>query len=94
MGYRITYENGVIRKRIVRIRRFKWKPWSAGVIATVFVLMLMLPSGRLWIRNLLLPGDEEVTAAALESMVSNLRSGESVGETLEVFCKEIIAGGT
>lgn len=94
MGYRITYENGVIRKQILRIRRFRWKRWGVGGITAVLALMLMLPDGRLWIRDLLLPGDEEVTAVALENMVSDLRSGEPVGEAVEAFCKEIIAGGT
>jgi hypothetical protein len=53
----------------------------------------MLPRGRLWFRDLLLPGDEQVTSAALEGMVSDLRSGEPIGEAVETFCREILAGG-
>ena len=93
MGYRITYENGVIRKQMLRVRRLRWKRWGAGVAAAGLAVALMLPAGRLWIRDLLLPGDEEITAAALESMVSDLQAGEPMGEALETFCKEILAGG-
>ena len=55
---------------------------------------LMVPQGRLWLRDLLLPGNEDVTAAALESMVTDLRDGEAIGQAVESFCKEILAGGT
>ena len=37
---------------------------------------------------------EDVTAAALESMVTDLRDGEPIGQAVESFCKEILAGGT
>jgi hypothetical protein len=94
MGYRITYENGVIRKQAVRVRQVKWKRWGAGAAATGLAIALMFPAGRLRIRDLLLPGDEEITAAALEGMVSDLRAGEPVGEAVESFCREIIASGT
>ena len=94
MGYRITYDNGAIRKQTVRIRRIKWKRWSAGAVGIVLAVSLMVPQGRLWLRDLLLPGNEDVTAAALESMVTDLRDGEPIGQAVESFCKEILAGGT
>jgi hypothetical protein len=59
----------------------------------VLAVTFMLPRGRLWFRDLLLPGDEQVTSAALEGMVSDLRSGEPIGEAVETFCREILAGG-
>lgn len=93
MGYRITYENGVIRKETQCKRRIKWKRWGIGAITAAMVITLALPGGRLWVRDLILPGDEEVTAAALEKMVANIRSGEPVGQVVETFCREIIAGG-
>lgn len=93
MGYRITYENGSIRKETVKIRKLKWKQCLIGMIAAVLAFAMMIPGGRLWLRDLILPGDEEITAAALENMVGELRSGEPVGEALEAFCREILAGG-
>ena len=94
MGYRITYENGVIRKQALRKYRVKWKLWGTGVLVAGLVVALMVPQGRLWVRDLVLPGDEDVTAAALEGMVSDLRSGESIGVAVEAFCQEILSGGT
>ncbi len=93
MGYRITYENGIIRKKAVGERRFRWKRWGCGCLGVALAVALMLPQGRLLVRDLLLPGDEDVTAAALEEMVENIRAGEPVGEAVEAFCREILAGG-
>ena len=93
MGYRITYENGMIHKENIRQHRISWKWWGAGILAAAVAVTLMVPQGRLWIRDLFLPGDEEITASALESMVADLRAGEPLGEAVEAFCREIIAGG-
>ena len=94
MGYRITYDNGVAKKEVIRAQRVNWKKWGVVAVSAVFAVTLMVPQGRLWLRDLILPGDEDVTAAALEGIVSDLRSGEPLGEAVETFCKEILAGGT
>lgn len=93
MGYRITYENGTIRKKTVRTWRIHWKRWSVAMASVALALMLILPGGRLAIRDLLLPGDEAVTAAALEGMIEDIQDGDSVGEALETFCREILTHG-
>lgn len=94
LGYRITYENGAIRRESCKKRQMKWKKWVVGASAAALAVMLCIPKGRLWARDLVLPGDAEVTAAALEGMVCDLRDGEPMGEALEAFCREILAGGT
>ena len=94
MGYRISYENGVIRKETRQKPRIKWKKWALCVSTAALAVTLCLPRGRLWVRDLVLPGDAEVTAAALEGMVCDLRDGEPMGEALEAFCREILAGGS
>ena len=68
MGYRITYENGVVKKETMPVRQIKWKKWGAAFAAAGLAVTLMVPRGRLWVRDLLLPGDEDITAAALEGM--------------------------
>lgn len=75
------------------MRQIKWKKWGAAIAAVGLAVTLMVPRGRLWVRDLLLPGDEDITAAALEGMVSDLRSGEPLGDAVETFCKEILSGG-
>lgn len=94
MAYRIIYGEGTIRKQIIKLTPRKWKAGLLGVIAAVLAVSMMVPQARLWIRDLLLPGDEDITAAALEGMASDLSSGETVREAVEAFCKEILAGGT
>ena len=93
MGYRISYENGRIKKHTVKEHRIGFKPIGIGLTSAALAITMMVPQGRLWLRDLLLPGDEEITAAALDSMVDQLRQGEPVEEALEAFCKEILAGG-
>ena len=93
LGYQITYENGTMRKQTLRRRRIKWKRLGIGLSAAAMAVTMLVPQGRLWLRDLILPGDEEVTAAALEEMVSDLRDGQPIGEVVEAFCREIIAGG-
>lgn len=92
MGYRITYENGHIHKKTIRSSQFRWKRWGAGAAVAALAVTLLIPRGRLWLRDILLPGDEDVTAAALGSLVENLSSGEPVGEAVQTFCREIIHG--
>lgn len=94
MGYRITYDNGVAKKEVIRAQRVNWKKWGVVAASAAFAVTLMVPQGRLWLRDLILPGDEDVTAAALEGIVTDLRSGEPLGEAVDTFCKEILAGGT
>lgn len=40
--------------------------------------------------NWLLPGDAAVTGAALNTMVEEIRAGESVSDAVTAFCREII----
>lgn len=94
MAYRIIYGVGTMRKQIIKSTPRKWRAGLLGVIAAVLAVSMMVPQAHLWIRDLLLPGDEDITAAALEGMASDLSNGETVREAVEAFCKEILAGGT
>ena len=92
MGYRISYENGEIRKKTLVERRIKWKSWGTGVAVIALAVTMLVPQGRLWLRDLILPGNEDVTAAALEGMVADLRSGAPMADAWESLCREILAG--
>lgn len=90
MAYRIKYNLvGPNRKTTQKNKR-------TGAILTVLgicgfvVIALHLP----WARDLLLPGDSAVTAAALEDLAENLQQGESLMDAITVFCRNIIANGT
>ena len=94
MAYRITYSEGSISKQTVASRKINWKPILIGVFAGVLALTLVIPAGRLWLRDLLLPGDEDITAGALEALAEDLGDGVPLGEAVDAFCYEIIHGQT
>ncbi len=93
MGYRIAYSS--IGKRLKRNRKK-----STAVVAVLVIMILVIGAiavksiGLTWVKEVLLPGDPNVTAAALEDLAENLRNGESIGDAIRVFCQEIIEHGT
>lgn len=89
VGYRIEYGSGMAKRRKVRQRRIPalWLVLCAAAAA------LMIPGVRMALWQWMLPGDGVVTAEALGELVTNLREGESFGEAVSVFCREIIAHG-
>ena len=92
MGYRIVYG------RVKKLRRMDSRiAPRAALTALCFLLFCILvsafwPEGTEVLRNLLLPGDPVVTAAALEDLSGELRAGASVGEALKHFCLRILEG--
>ena len=89
MGYRIEYEK--IGK--IPVRKDKNR---IGIILGALVVLLVLGAiavktiGLEWVQEVLLPGDPDITAAALEGMVEDLRSGSGIVEAFKAFCEEII----
>ncbi len=92
MGYRIEYDGSTAQKTIIRISKGK-KRLMLTILAAVLTLgAVAFPRSRGILRDLLLPGDEEVTTAALEGLVEDLKEGEPFGDAVETFCREIIYG--
>lgn len=58
-----------------------------------FSAVCMIPQVRAALRDLLLPGDPEVTATALERLVEAVSEGEAIQTALTEFCREIIDHG-
>lgn len=94
MSYRVEYAS--FGKKYPTKRKSSSKK---GMIAAVLVLVLVFGaiSVRLnalpWIKEYLLPGDPEVTAMALEGLVEDLKEGNSLGQAVTAFCKEIMDHG-
>ena len=91
MAYRITYGENNIQKQHGR-KKIKWKPIVVGILALTLAVTLCIPAGRLWLRDLILPGNEEITAGALENLAEDLENGVSLGDAVDAFCYEIIHG--
>lgn len=92
MSYRITYPSfGEEKKQPPAKRGWTGVVSAALVAALVFGAIAVKNRGLTWVQAYLLPGDPAVTAAALDGMVEDLRSGESITEAVKAFCQEIIA---
>lgn len=92
MAYRIDYgSEGVQRKTLRRKLSMPVMKAAFFVLALVAGAVTIKVVGLTWVRDVLLPGDPEVTATALENMTDGLRSGESLLDAVTAFCREIIA---
>lgn len=90
LGYRITYGENAEKKELAGKKRKLPLRWiGAGLL----VIAMLIPSVRNGARDALLPGNSEVTAAAVEALVEDLRSGDSVSEAVSAFCAYIIHDG-
>lgn len=92
VGYRIEYDSTGAKMRRIGLSKEKRRVILIVGVLIITVLIMAFPAGRLWIRDLLLPGNEAVTAAALEDFAEDIRQGQSFGQAVEAFCREIIHG--
>lgn len=91
MSYRITYTSfGEEKKRPAGNRKWTGVMAAVLVIALVFGAIAVKNTGLRWVQNYLLPGDPAVTAAALEGMIEDLKNGDSLGNAVTAFCREIV----
>ena len=91
MSYNITY-NPELKKRYPVIRRNRSNPLNTALILLVsFVALYVLT--RSGIMHYFIPGDPEATVEAFSTMVKRVSQGETVGNAVVGFCKEIISGG-
>ena len=85
MGYRIKYDSARERK-FLPIRRKKAPKWV--IIGLILVAFLSIFGNRA--KDLLLPGDPEVTGAALSTLSEDLKDGKSFADAIHTFCTTII----
>ncbi len=92
MGYRIEYPP--IRK----LRRQEKRTCSRAALTGICLLLFLLLVNGLWprgaevLRELLLPADAAVTAAALEDLAVELKAGEAVSSALTSLCRKLFQG--
>ena len=91
MGYRVEYKSFGEEKKLPKVRKYKKAVMAAVLVLTLTGGALAVKlTGLPWVQKYLLPGDPEVTAAALEQMVEDLRSGYSFTDAVTAFCREIM----
>lgn len=89
MGYRIEYAPlKTIRDREKITARV---PVMTGLFLLLFCFLVfsLWPEGGTLLRELLIPGDPDVTVVALETFAEDLRNGESVSDAFASFCRRI-----
>ena len=88
MSYHITY-NPDLRKKYSTSKKNKTKPLKIALLLLVgFVAVYIFTQSGF--ARYLIPGDPEITTEAFSEMVKHVRQGESVGNAIVVFCREII----
>lgn len=87
MAYQITY--GPVKQKKMGGKRGGGK-LPAAVFLGALLLSVLAYEFRESIASFLLPGDPDVTAAALQSMAEEIAVGERIGDAFACFCQEII----
>ena len=90
MGYRIEYDGRAGKYEVKR--EGKWGIPILLCTAIVLAFLCFLPQGRGELCGFLIPGEDEITLQAFENMTCDLRSGASLGEAVEAFCRFLIHG--
>lgn len=92
MGYRVEY--GPVKK----VRGLEKRVSRVSALTGLFLLLFLFltvnfwPKGAETVKNMVLPGDPAVTAAAWEDMTDQLREGEELSDALHYFCVRILEG--
>lgn len=92
MGYSVSYDS-ISTPKAPKNRR--WTGIAAVIVVLVLVISAFSFKGTVlpFVQRWLIPGDPEVTAGALRTMVDDLRQGVDFADALATFCSEIIANG-
>ena len=90
MGYQIQYGQ-TMKKLMIREQQRTYKNTPAiKWILMCLVLLLIAFLGNSGYLDFMIPGNKEVTTAAFELMITNVREGERVANAFTGFCLEIL----
>ena len=91
MAYRIDYGTP-IRNTRAELRKNRIFSWITIICVLILVIsaIAVKQQGLPWVETYLLPGDPAVTAAALDALAEDLRTGESLTQAISTFCREIM----
>ena len=90
MAYRVVY--GPMPKAAPKGRSLP----RVRVLTAAWLLVFSLgvrqlwPEGREVLRQLLLPGEQTAAQTAFDGMLEELRAGETLGEAVTAFCRQIV----
>lgn len=91
MSYQIQYESEKNRQYPIKTNRLSVK--RIVITATIAVLVICLLSSPSF-KRFIIPGDPKITGAAFSRMIDDLQNGDTVGEAITTFCREIVHNGS
>lgn len=92
MGYKILY-NPEMKEKFPEAKRNMFTQKFIKVLAVAAITVLIFSVlGRENVVDYFIPGDPDITQAAFETMVNELKNGAAVKNAVAVFCREIITG--
>ncbi len=93
MGYQIQYGQAMVKTHVPERKKFKISGKGVKIVFAVLVILLAIAFGsREAVQDFFLPGNSQVTRAAMSKMVTDLKDGESLASAFEAFCLEIVDG--
>jgi hypothetical protein len=95
LGYSLKYEQGVVKTTFNENKiKIDKKRITITVLGCVIVAILMLSGKSNEMREYIFPGNADVTEAALNTLITDIKDGESLGDAISAFCKEIYINAT
>ena len=93
MGYRIEYDWGNGKYEVREDHPWRFSLMLVGAFG-IFLLFapLFWPERVAAVRSVLIPGDDAVTVQAIRNMTDDLRSGATLQDALEAFCRFVVHG--
>ena len=91
MGYYMVYGHRADYSRKNSSFRLRMMISVSMLLFSILVRSFWAP-GTEKLRDALLPGDQSTAEIAFSVLMEDLREGEPVGGTLEVFCRSILNG--
>ena len=93
MGYQIHYGATIQKIHIPENRNVRLNRKAVCfLIAVPLILFAIHFGGQEAVQKILLPGNSQVTRAAISDLVSDLKDGKSLSVSVEAFCREIVTG--
>ena len=98
MGYQISYGQSGARKTkkwkmsAIKLEKTHLLAFCCVLLCLLLLAVCVIPQFRLFLRNLVLPGNPDVTANALEQVVDAIGSGVSIQTALTEFCRSVLKG--
>ena len=88
MAYKISYTPEDTHRYPQKVQRQPGR-WGKYYIA-ILILAAVLCLKQVGIPNFLIPGNAEVTKKAAQTMITEIKSGESLEDAITTFCMDII----